>query len=240
MLLHHSGCELTESGDECGHRLRAFRVVRSELLVGQLLHDLFSKLRVIVLFGQNVEELRHRFRQMLEVGQVLHHARLSAVSVSVVLDGHTQDFEDVHANGGVPHSGFALKQEVHRPCEHADECVPLACCHKDLSQLELHDLRHGLHCNLQLTRRIPTAIFLRRLALWALLCTSRRCRFLRALRLYCRNAPLKKEGKGLQDLLVMRRLCLTVLLFMVNGLRFGTKTRDDQFEQLAKGCRGDE
>ena len=61
--------------------LRTISILRTSLIFRiDLPKDFVGELWIIILLGQNVEELRHRLRKMLEVGQILYYQGLRTLT----------------------------------------------------------------------------------------------------------------------------------------------------------------
>ena len=124
-----------------------------------------------------MQELGHRFREVLEIRQSLdnrglrsytqqinlsiHSSSQSAKptkSVTVMLDGNTKNLERMHADGHTLDPLLALEDEINRSREKIDKSIAVRRCQKDPAQLELHHFAHGLGRHLDLMRPIPGTI----------------------------------------------------------------------------------
>ena len=171
--------------------------------------------------------------------------QLPTKSVSVMLDCDAQDPERVHADGGRLDAGLVLHQEIDRAREEGDERVSLRRGDKDLCQLQLHDLGHGVEGGQELRRGVPGGVF-GRVSSFGLGCLALgSCGGGCGGRLLCGSPglgaaqrPLQEEGEHFQQLLMVldrRRLLVGRLEVVVYYVGLGGQSRDDEVEHLAEG-----
>lgn len=129
----------------------------------------------------------------------------------MMLHSNAEHLERMHSDRCRLGALLRLQNEVHWPCQEADERISFTGRQEDFGQLQPQHLAHNIKGALELSRRVPN--FLLRGAFLCLAAASRNwcsSRFLCCLCFNCGNGPLQKEPVDFQELLVVRYSVLLV------------------------------